>query len=164
MLHWLSPGPAGARSSQGRPSFPTSNQPEQFVPGERLFYATTAVEGGLGTGLLESHLGRPTKIEGNPTHPASLGGTDPGLQASILTLYDPDRSQSVLNNGRTNTWGSAIGALVQARNQVQDRDGDGLRILTRTISSPTLGAQIEEFLTRFPMARWHQWDPRGSRG
>jgi molybdopterin-containing oxidoreductase family iron-sulfur binding subunit len=74
---------------------PYVRQPEQFIPGRPLYYATAMTLGGYATGLLvESHLGRPTKIEGNELHPASLGATDAFAQASILSLYDPDRSQS----------------------------------------------------------------------
>ena len=69
---------------------PYVRQPEEIVPGKPLFFATAASLGGVATGLLvESHEGRPTKIEGNPDHPASQGGTDLFAQASILSLYDP---------------------------------------------------------------------------
>ena len=75
-------------------------QPEEVVPGKPMFYATSMTSAGVATGVLaESHLGRPTKIEGNPDHPASLGATDIFMQASVLTLYDPDRSQAVLKDG-----------------------------------------------------------------
>ena len=79
-----------------------SNPPRDIVPGKPLFFATTMAFAGTAVGLLvESHMGRPTKIEGNPDHPASLGATSIYHQASILTLYDPDRSQSVTYRGRT---------------------------------------------------------------
>ncbi len=86
---------------------PYVRQPEEIVPGKPLFYATAmSGPGGIATGVLaESHLGRPTKIEGNPQHPASLGATDTFMQASVLTLYDPDRSQTVTRNGYIATWG-----------------------------------------------------------
>ncbi len=87
---------------------PYVNAPEEIVPGRPLFYATAMTLGGSGVGLLvESHLGRPTKIEGNPEHPASLGATDVFHQASVLTLYDPDRSQTVTHLGTTRTWDDA---------------------------------------------------------
>jgi len=79
---------------------PYVRQPEELVPGKPLFYATAMPMSGAGMGLLvESHEGRPTKIEGNPDHPASRGATDLFAQASILGLYDPDRSQVVTNLG-----------------------------------------------------------------
>ena len=80
---------------------PYVRQPEEIVPGKPLFFATAASLGGVATGLLvESHEGRPTKIEGNPDHPASLGGTDLFAQASILSLYDPDRSSAITELGQ----------------------------------------------------------------
>src|SRR5262249_14312760 len=85
---------------------PYVRQPEEFVPGKPLFYATAMSMAGIATGVLvESHLGRPTKVEGNSDHPGSLGATDAFMQASVLTLYDPDRSQTVLRNGNISTWG-----------------------------------------------------------
>src|SRR5688572_2376247 len=75
---------------------PYVRQPEEEIPGKPLFFATAMTLGGVGSGLLvESHEGRPTKIEGNPDHPASKGATDVFAQGSILTLYDPDRSQTI---------------------------------------------------------------------
>src|ERR1700722_2766781 len=84
---------------------PYVRSPEEIVPGRPLFYATAMTLGGAGVGLLvESHQGRPTKIEGNPEHPASRGATSVLHQASILTLYDPDRSQDATHLGQTRTW------------------------------------------------------------
>src|SRR5690606_8332594 len=84
---------------------PYVEAPEEIIPGKPLFFATAMAVSGIAIGLLvESHAGRPTKIEGNPDHPGSLGATDPYSQASILTLYDPDRSQAVTNQGRIRTW------------------------------------------------------------
>ena len=81
---------------------PYVRQPEQIIPGKPLYFATALTHAGYALGVLaESHQGRPTKIEGNPDHPASLGATDAFAQASVLTLYDPERSQSILHNGRT---------------------------------------------------------------
>ena len=80
-------------------------QPEEFVPGLPMYYATAMQMGGVATGLLvTSYLGRPTKIEGNPDHPGSRGASDYFHLASILTMYDPDRAQAVTNNGRISSW------------------------------------------------------------
>ena len=79
---------------------PYVRQPEEEVPGKPLFFATAMTLGGVAAGLLvESHEGRPTKIEGNPDHPGSFGATDLFAQGSVLTLYDPDRSQSIVQLG-----------------------------------------------------------------
>src|SRR5437762_2292943 len=94
---------------------PYVRAPEEVVPGKPLFFATTMTLGRDAVGMLvESHLGRPTKIEANPDHPASLGATDRFHQASVLTLYDPDRSQTVTNLGQTRTWDDAVVALRNA--------------------------------------------------
>jgi MoCo/4Fe-4S cofactor protein with predicted Tat translocation signal len=135
-------------------------QPEEIIPGNPLFFATAITLGGYATGLLvESHEGRPTKIEGNPLHPASLGATDAFAQASILALYDPDRSQVISNTGQISTWSEFLATLRAALENQNAGRGAGLRILTETISSPTLAHQIAAVLEKFPRAKWHQYEP-----
>ncbi len=139
---------------------PYVRQPEELVPGRPLFYATAMSLGGVATGLLvESHEGRPTKIEGNALHPGSLGASDAFAQAAVLGLYDPDRSQTLTNVGEIQPWPAFLGAIRSALAAQQALAGAGLRILTESVSSPTLAAQIRDLLTRFPSAAWHQWDP-----
>jgi molybdopterin-containing oxidoreductase family iron-sulfur binding subunit len=139
---------------------PYVRQPEEIVPGRPLFFATSMPLGGVATGLLvESHEGRPTKIEGNPLHPGSLGASDIFSQAAILELYDPDRAQTLTNNGDIRPWSAFIGAMRAAVTAQQPLKGAGLRILTESVNSPTLASQIREILTKFPSAKWHQWDP-----
>jgi MoCo/4Fe-4S cofactor protein with predicted Tat translocation signal len=138
---------------------PYVRPPEEIIPGKPLFYATSMPQSGVGTGLLvESHMGRPTKIEGNPEHPGSLGGTDVFNQASILTLYDPDRSQTVIHEGRIESWAAFMTAIGNVRSQVAPK-GTGVRILTETVTSPSLAAQIRALLAQFPEAKWHQYEP-----
>ncbi len=133
--------------------------PEQFVPGKPLFYATAMPLGGVATGVLvESHMGRPTKIEGNPSHPASLGATDAFAQASVLSLYDPDRSQAVYTRGRLSSWSAFLTSFEPVAAELLATIGAGLRILTETVSSPTLASQLRALLARFPEARWHQYE------
>jgi MoCo/4Fe-4S cofactor protein with predicted Tat translocation signal len=94
----VKPAPTGQIVPYVRP-------PEEVVPGKPLFYATAMTLDGAGTGLLiETHMGRPTKVEGNPDHPSSLGATNVFHQAAVLELYDPDRSQTVRHLGQTRTW------------------------------------------------------------
>jgi len=139
---------------------PYVRQPEEIIPGKPLFFATSMPLGGVATGLLvESHEGRPTKIEGNPLHPGSLGAADIYAQAAILTLYDPDRAQTLTNNGDIRPWSAFIGAMRAAVTAQQPLNGAGLRILTESVNSPTLASQIRDILTKFPSAKWHQWDP-----
>ncbi|MEA2603617.1 MAG: hypothetical protein QOF89_4609 [Acidobacteriota bacterium] len=142
---------------------PYVRQPEQLVPGKPLFFATAHTVGGYALGVLaESHQGRPTKIEGNPDHPASLGATDIFAQASVLSLYDPERSQTILHAGRAATWGSFVSEASAALRALQPLGGEGLRILTGTVTSPTLAGQIQGLLQRYPRARWHRWEPTAS--
>ncbi|MBI5687007.1 MAG: TAT-variant-translocated molybdopterin oxidoreductase [Verrucomicrobia bacterium] len=139
---------------------PYVRAPEEVVPGLPMFYATAMTLGGYALGLLvESHEGRPTKIEGNPQHPASLGATDLFAQASVLTLYDPDRSQVVIHAGEISTWSQFFAALTAAMATQTAAKGAGLRILTETITSPTLVSQLRAVLERFPQAKWHAYEP-----
>lgn len=136
--------------------------PEELVPGRPLFYATAMELDGYARGLLvESHLGRPIKVEGNPQHPASLGATDVYSQASILSLYDPDRAQTVTSQGRIRTLQAFQEALVQSLEFQRTVLGAGLHILTSTVTSPTLAAQFATLFDQFPQAQWHQYDPIG---
>src|SRR5271155_3368693 len=140
---------------------PYVKPPEEIIPGKPLFYATSMPLAGVATGLLvESNMGRPTKIEGNPDHPGSLGGTDVFTQASVLTLYDPDRSKTVVLEGRISSWGAFLSAMGNVRGQLAPK-GTGVRILTETVTSPTLASQIQTLLKQFPAAKWHQYEPCG---
>jgi molybdopterin-containing oxidoreductase family iron-sulfur binding subunit len=103
-------------------------------------------------------MGRPTKIEGNPDHPASLGACGVHGQAEILQLYDPDRSQTVSLRGEIRSWGAFNAALLAALSAQKALAGEGLRILTETVSSPSLAAQLQEVLAAYPKARWHQYE------
>jgi molybdopterin-containing oxidoreductase family iron-sulfur binding subunit len=135
---------------------PYVHGPEEIVPGKPLFFATAVPFGGYATGVLvESHEGRPTKIEGNPEHPASLGATDLFAQASILGLYDPDRSQTLTQLGDIRTWSAFLDATRKIVEFKRPSQGDGLRLLTETVTSPTLARQIREFLAEFPAVLRH---------
>jgi molybdopterin-containing oxidoreductase family iron-sulfur binding subunit len=139
---------------------PYVRQPEEVVPGKPLYFATAMTLGGYATGILvESQLGRPTKIEGNPEHPASLGATDAFTQAAILSLYDPDRSQTVMHRERIDTWSNFLTAMAAELPALKARRGRGLRILTETVTSPTLAGQLQSLLEAMPEARWHQYAP-----
>jgi Fe-S-cluster-containing dehydrogenase component/DNA-binding transcriptional LysR family regulator len=103
-------------------------------------------------------MGRPTKIEGNPDHPGSLGATDVFAQASILGLYDPDRSQAVVQDGRISGWTQFQSEVSDALADQTGAAGAGIRLLTPTMTSPSLAAQIHAFLKTYPSAKWHQYD------
>jgi Fe-S-cluster-containing dehydrogenase component len=139
---------------------PYVEQPEVVIPGKPLRFATATQYSGFGQGLLvTSYEGRPTKIEGNPTHPASLGATSVWAQADVLDLYDPDRAQTVTTSGAIKTTDDFWNALNLALESVKPAGGATLRILTEAISSPTLLAQLAEVEQKFPAVRWCTWDP-----
>ena len=148
---------------------PNVKQPEDGVPGKALFFATASSLGGIATPLLaRSNDGRPTKIEGNPDHPNSRNGdpqdrgssaTDIFSQASILSLYDPDRSQIPLYREESRTWATFVGEIRTALDEQRPKQGAGIRFLTETVTSPTLAAQLKGILTEFPQAKWHQYEP-----
>jgi MoCo/4Fe-4S cofactor protein with predicted Tat translocation signal len=140
---------------------PYVKAPEEIVAGKPLFYATSMPLAGVAAGLLvESHMGRPTKIEGNSEHPGSLGATDVFAQAATLGLYDPDRSQTIEHEGRISDWSAFVTAMGNVKSQLA-AGGAGLRILTDTVTSPSLAAQIRSVLTEFPQAKWHQYEQCG---
>ena len=142
------------------PIVPYVRQPENVVPGRPMFYATASTLAGYASPILvESHLGRPTKVEGNDQHPASMGGTDIFAQASILGMYDPDRSQSVMSMGDQRSWQAFLGAVRGPLSAQKALQGAGIRILTPTISSPTLADQLRNLLKIYPQAKWHVYEP-----
>ena len=139
---------------------PYVRQPENVVPGRPMYYATAVTLAGYANPVLvESHLGRPTKIEGNDFHHASLGGTDIFTQASILGMYDPDRSQSVVSMGDQRSYPAFLSAIRGPLSAQKALQGAGIRILTTTITSPTLADQLRNFLKTYPQAKWHVYEP-----
>src|SRR5579859_8029192 len=159
-------GLAGCTRQPLEQILPYVRQPEQLVPGKPIFYATAMPFHGHALPLLvETHEYRPTKIEGNPQHPASLGSTDIFAQASILNLYDPDRSTAVTFMGEPSTWANFVGELrrevgkpgVVARQKTSR--GAGLRFLCCSTSSPTVASQVKALQQQFPQAKWHWYEP-----
>ncbi len=144
---------------------PYVKQPDGLILGKPQFYATAMPFGADAVGVLvESHEGRPTHVAGNPDHPSSLGGTDVITQASVLNLYDPDRAQTVTNLGEIRTWSDFLLAMQKPVLDAKAQGGAPFRILTGTVTSPTLAAQIQNVLKQIPGAKWHQWEPAGCDG
>jgi molybdopterin-containing oxidoreductase family iron-sulfur binding subunit len=164
---------AGVSGCSSKPApaekiMPYVRQPEGMLPGKPLYFATAMPLCGLAAGLLvKSNEGRPTKVEGNPRHPASLGATDVFAQASVLGLYDPDRSQSVTHLGRPQPWNRALTELRKALDEQRKVGGAGLRVLIGTVTSPSLadlltGGHKGSLRTEFPESRWCQYEPARS--
>lgn len=154
---------AGATACTKQPVhkiLPYVKQPEEMVFGKPLYYATTMPMGGYGVPVIaKNREGHPIKIDGNPDHPASRGGSDIWMQASILDLYDPDRAQSVTNLGEISDWSRVIALMNELAAEHKLDHGAGLRILSEPITSPTLVAQLEGLLKRFPQTKVYQFDP-----
>jgi molybdopterin-containing oxidoreductase family iron-sulfur binding subunit len=154
-------GFAGGCSNQGEEKIlPYVRAPEGSVPGKATQYATAMPMGAGSLGLLvTSRDGRPIKIEGNELHPASLGATDAWAQASILSLYDPDRSQTVMHLGEISTWEAFLAELRGALEPRASAGGKGVFVLSETVCSATLARQMRAFLKKYPEARWVQYEP-----
>ncbi|MCA9582958.1 MAG: twin-arginine translocation signal domain-containing protein, partial [Myxococcales bacterium] len=148
---------------------PFTKAPEYAVPGKPLHYATVVEHRGEAVGLLvTNHDGRPTKVEGNPLTPASLGGTNASLQALTMELYDADRSRKPTEGAGTkatpedpgDTPLAAFQETFLARLKTHEASrGKGLRILCRSSRSPSVHRARQLFLARFPEAKVHHYDP-----
>ncbi len=139
---------------------PYVKSPENMIPGKPLYFATAMPFNGTARGLLvESHMGRPTKIEGNPSHPESLGATDTFAQASILGLYDPDRSQVVKKRSRISSLDNFLVEFRAALDAQKSKKGAGFHILSGSVSSPVFLSQMEAVKALFPEAKWHRYEP-----
>lgn len=134
--------------------------PEGHVAGKPLYFATSLPLDGYGRGVLvKSHDGRPIKIEGNPLHPASLGATDPFMQAEILSLYDPDRSRTPRRGDEPMPWSVLRRFLAEQRTEMAADGGQGAHILIGATSSPTLAGLIERLRALYPAMRFHSYSP-----
>jgi MoCo/4Fe-4S cofactor protein with predicted Tat translocation signal len=138
---------------------PWVTAPEDMVPGVPRYYATTMPFGRSAYGLIvETHEGRPTKIEGNPAHPSTLGASSSRIQASVLGLYDPDRSHSLRLKGETKSWAEFVTAWAELSKAHAADGGAGLAVLSESFSSPTLARLATEFRTRYPKATWATYE------
>ena len=138
---------------------PYVTAPEQIVPGIPQQYATTMPFRRSAYGVIvESHEGRPTKIEGNPSHPSTLGASSTLVQASVLHLYDPDRSKTVAQQGTQKSWNDFVTAWGQLSQAHTADGGAGLAVLSESFSSPTLARLASELRARYPRLQWATYD------
>jgi molybdopterin-containing oxidoreductase family iron-sulfur binding subunit len=139
---------------------PYVTAPTGMLPGKPNFFATAMSLGGVATGLLaKSYEARPIKVEGNPQHPGSQGATDVFAQASILGMYDPDRSQEVTFRGGYSNWQTFMTTIRSAIEQNRADGGAGIRFLSETVTSPTLVAQMAKLKAELPNSKWVQYEP-----
>ncbi|MGB9417070.1 MAG: TAT-variant-translocated molybdopterin oxidoreductase [Acidobacteriaceae bacterium] len=151
-------GLAGCTKQPDEPIYPYVKAPEDLILGKPNYFATAFP---FSTGalplLVKSDAYRPIKVDGNPEHPMSLGGSDPLSQGSLLGLYDPDRSPHVLYHLESSSFANFQKALVHDLANMPG--GQGLYILSTTITSPTLAGQWKDAQKRFPQAKLIQYDP-----
>ena len=138
---------------------PYVNKPEDIVPGVANQYATTMALGHQAYGLLvKSNEGRPNKIEGNAMHPSSQGGANAMLLAQPLTLFDPDRSQNVLNQGKAKSYAAFVDFWREKFKSLQDQSGAGFYVLSESFHAPTMHRLQQSFKKAFPKAKWLVYD------
>jgi MoCo/4Fe-4S cofactor protein with predicted Tat translocation signal len=154
-------GLAGCRREESY-ALPYTKPPDEVTPGLPTFYATAMPRPGSAVALLvESHEGRPTKVEGNPKHPDSRGTSDLIAQASVLDLYDPDRSREVLLKGGTSSWAKYDEFAADHFSSLRTRKGEGLHVLSGDVASPALDLLRAHVHSVLPSARWHIHEPIG---
>jgi MoCo/4Fe-4S cofactor protein with predicted Tat translocation signal len=151
-------GLAGCTKQPDEPIFPYIKQPEDLVLGKPMYFATAyPFPTGAIPVLVKSDSFRPIKVDGNPEHPMSKGKSDAFTQATLLDLYDPDRSQHVLHRGEVSSWGEFQQAFATAAKK--SSGGQGIYFLSETITSPTLAAQLKQVQAAYPQAKMVQWEP-----
>ena len=139
---------------------PYVRNPLHQEPGIPVMFASATPVDGFANGIVvTTQNNRPIKIEGNPDHPWSRGGTDVFGQASVLGLYDPFRSQSVRHLNRPSSWQALGYAMSEPIATLRAHHGRGLRVLTRPVTSPSLSAQLASLQQAYPEMRWHTHAP-----
>jgi molybdopterin-containing oxidoreductase family iron-sulfur binding subunit len=158
-------GTAGCRRWPRETIAPFANRPEGRVPGTPEFYATAMALGGSAIGLLATSMdGRPIKVEGNPLHPSGRGGSSAFAQASVLDLYDPDRSRTVRHRGEPGTWADFVAEMGEQFKQMRDRRGTGFYVLAEASESPTVQAMRQRLAKSMPRLTWLEYEPVNNDG
>ena len=162
-LKLLSAAMAAVASGCSRPPEkiePYVDMPEGMTPGVPLYFATaTSLAGYAQPAIVETHEGRPTKIEGNRDHRASRGASDAFMQAQIFSLYDPGRARTVQHKGEISDWDALLSALTRQSARWRASRGKGLRLLTGRVTSPSFSAVLQQWMQAFPQSKWHVWEP-----
>src|SRR5690242_10245886 len=155
-------GMSGCKPVRSDDVVPFVNRPEGYLEGRIDRYATAVLFDGYAQPVLATtSAGRPIKLDGNPEHPAFRGGSTPFMQAAILDLYDPDRSQAPQMGGHAASWADFDGQMVKWRAAWRQNQGQGLRVLIGSTTSPTMLRQLDALRSALPQARVHLFDPLG---
>ena len=153
-------GLAGCTKQPDEAIMPYVTAPEDLILGKPVYFASAfPFASGAVPVLVKSDSYRPIKVDGNPEHPVVRGGSDPFTQATLLDLYDPDRSQHILYRGETRTWPSFLAAFRSMLADKKPRGGQGLYFLSETVTSPTLAAQWAQGQKNYPQAKFVQYEP-----
>jgi len=155
-------GATGCRWEEDK-ILPHTRRPEGDIPGESRYYATSMDLGGFAVGLrVKSYDGRPIKVEGNPNHPDSLGAAGVLQQASVLELYDPDRSRTAIRYAGGQGTPASLDDFRAAAKEVvaalRGSQGRGLRILSESSSSPSIADMKRRLVGAYPQARWYEYE------
>ena len=151
-------GLAGCTKQPDEPIFPYVKAPEDLILGKPMYFASAhPFPTGAIPVLIKSDAFRPIKVDGNPDHPMAKGKSDAFTQATLLDLYDPDRSKEVKYRGQPSDWASFQEAF--STGVKQSSGGAGVYFLSETITSPTLAAQWKQVQTKYPAAKLAQWEP-----
>ncbi len=149
-------GGAGCTRQPRQKLVPRVQMPEETVPGRPLYFSSIHTHDGYARGVLvESHDGRPTKLDGNPDHPASLGGADVWMQSAVWQLYDPDRLATPFRLASVSDW-SSFSTWLRAE---LPGAADGVRLLTGRVTSMVVGEAINRLRDQCPGLVWHRWQP-----
>ena len=153
-------GLAGCTKQPDEPIYPYVTAPEDLILGKPVYFASAfPFASGAVPVLVKSDSYRPIKVEGNPEHPYVRGGSDPLTQATLLDLYDPDRSQHVLYRGEARSWPAFLAAYRSMLADKKASGGRGLYFLSATVTSPTLASQWQQAQKIYPQAKFVQYDP-----
>jgi molybdopterin-containing oxidoreductase family iron-sulfur binding subunit len=153
-------GLAGCTKQPDEPIMPYVAAPEDLILGKPVYFASAfPFASGAVPVLIKSDAYRPIKVDGNPDHPYVKGGSDPITQATLLDMYDPDRSQHILYRGDTRSWPAFLAAYRAMLADKKPSGGQGLYFLSATVTSPTLAAQIAQAQKNYPQAKFVQYEP-----
>jgi molybdopterin-containing oxidoreductase family iron-sulfur binding subunit len=153
-------GLAGCTKQPDEPIYPYVTAPPDLTLGKPDYFASAfPFTTGAVPVLIKSSAYRPIKVDGNPEHPYIRGGSDPITQATLLDMYDPDRSQHVVYRGETRNWASFLAAFRGMLADKKPGGGQGLYFLSSTVTSPTMAAQWQQGQKNYPQAKFVQYDP-----